>query len=77
MAALTQRQIIRTRQSTPNTLWCRCGKASICAPPGATPRTRYVCPACSERELRKRGIDPARVHFDEPRNELSVLRLTV
>ena len=62
--------------SEPKTLWCKCGKASIMAPAGATPKTRYVCPSCAERALRRRGVSPARVHFDEPKGELSALRIS-
>ena len=77
MATPTKRQSITTGHGNPNTLRCQCGNASISAPPGATAKTRYVCPACAERELRRRGVDPAPVHFDEPRNEVSILRINV
>lgn len=40
----------------PPTIHCRCGRACIPAPEGATPRMRYTCPECCQRQLRRRKI---------------------
>ena len=38
----------------PRPIWCHCKRRCILAPPGATERTRYTCPACCDRILGRR-----------------------
>ena len=38
----------------PRILICKCRRTAIPAPPEATDRTRYTCPACCDRILARR-----------------------
>lgn len=40
---------------TPLTIHCKCGKASIAAPPGATAQTTYTCRECCAKAMARQA----------------------